>query len=501
MKVRVGIAAVALVAAACSAGPNTLVVGESVRHPEPAPPTFSVLVLAGDNLAPIVGASVDFGIGDAATDATGAVIREWQDEGFEVEVRAAGFLPASLTLTTLPENPVAVNLDSVVLRGKVLTTAGDPLPGARVAFNGEEMWTNSFGTFIFNRAVPGSITVTRPAWLPTTVEWSGAPSTIEVDLEPRMVRALSVNGPSAGDVDVWNSVLELAETSGVNALVVDTKDEVGTVMHASKVTTAREIGAVRAFYDLGKVLRDMDERGLYKITRITTFQDTPMAEAYPELAARDAETGGIWRNNKGEAWMDPTDRGAWEYPLELAVEACEAGFDEIQFDYVRFPSDGPISRLALDGPYNETNRVATISAFLEEARSRLNPLGCAVAADIFAIVVSIRDDQGIGQRPEELSLAVDVLSPMIYPTHYGSGWLGLDNPNDHPSVVVGQALDSGLGRLQGPAIMRPWLQTSTYGAEEIKIEIGEAEQRGVGWMLWNSLTRHNPDALPPPETE
>jgi hypothetical protein len=140
-------------------------------------------------------------------------------------------------------------------------------------------------------------------------------------------------------------------------------------------------------------------------------------------------------------------------------------------------------------------RVATVAAFLTEARDRLNPLGCAVAADVFAITISSAEDEGIGQRPEELSQVVDVLSPMIYPTHYSNGWGGFDEPNDHPAEVVGGALDDGLPRMVGSAIMRPWLQTSTYGATEVGLEVAEATSRDLGWMLWSSTNIFDPREL------
>jgi hypothetical protein len=304
-----------------------------------------------------------------------------------------------------------------------------------------------------------------------------------------------VSGVAAGSSTAFAGLLDMIEGTVINTLVFDTKDEDGVVLYDSQVATAGETGAVTETYDVAAVLAEAAERGLYTITRIVTFQDPKWAPAHPEHAARNTATGGAWVNARGLAWSDPTDREAWEYPLNLAVEACRLGFDEVQFDYVRFPSDGDVSVLGYDETVDEDGRVATISAFLSEARRRLHPEGCAVSADIFAIVLSFPNDQGIGQRLEELSRSVDILSPMIYPSHYSAGWLGFDDPNDHPAEVTAQALDAGMPRLEG-AMFRPWLQAFFYDAGQIAEGIAEAERYDLGWMLWNASSQFEADWFP-----
>lgn len=489
------VAALALATSAC-AGPGVLIAGETVRGPGPDLPSLRVQVLASDTADPVTDAVIEFDGDPRRVDDTGSAVVEWFEREVTVRAEAPGFEPKRVDVIQLPESElVEVSLTPIVLTGTVVSPTGAPVQGAEVGLNGQTAITGPDGRFELARAQEGTVLVRRAAWEPVSREWEGRTLVENFTLEPRMIRALRVNNDSAGKPAVWAEFLAMAEQSDVNALVIDTKDEAGEVPYDTPVQKAHDIGAVTVRFDVRQLLADMEDAGLYAITRVVTFQDDPMARAHPEWAARDTATGGVWENNKGLGWMDPTDRSAWEYPLELGIEACKLGFDEIQYDYVRFPSDGPIDRLAFDGPYTEENRVATIAAFLTEARSRLNPLGCAVAADIFAITVSSLDDQGIGQRPEELSQAVDVLSPMIYPTHYGNGWLGLDEPNDHPDLVIGGALDDGLPRMQGSAILRPWLQTSTYGPTEVQIEVDEAEQRGLGWMLWQSINIFDPRTL------
>ncbi|MEE8330197.1 MAG: putative glycoside hydrolase [Acidimicrobiia bacterium] len=487
--------AMALAMAAC-AGPSLLVIGESARDPGPPIPQLVVVALSTEDGSVIPDAVIAFNGDVASLDESGAASTDWYEKTITVRAEASGFEPTRVDVEALPEEgPLTVAINPVILTGTVKTRAGVPVQGASVALNDASSVTGSDGTYRLVRASEGLMTVRRAAWESESREWSGSSSSEAFVLEPRMVRALRVTADNAGNPAIWAQFLEMAAETDVNAFVIDTKDESGTVRWGVDSPTAAAIGAVSVRFDAGQILADMKAADLYAITRIVTFQDSYLSEAFPEYAARNTATGGVWRTNRGAGWMDPTDRRSWSYPLELAVEACELGFDEIQFDYVRFPSDGPLDALDLDAGRSPDVRIATIAAFLGEARTRLNPLGCAVAADIFAITVSTSDDQGIGQRPEELSQVVDVLSPMIYPTHYTDGWDGFDEPNDHPAEVVGGALDDGLPRLVGSAIMRPWLQTSTYGATEVGLEVDEATARDLGWMLWSSTNIFDPREL------
>lgn len=502
------LAACTVLLAAC-AGPSVLLAGESMRPPEPAPPTLSFEVVGADDLTPVT-AELVVDEESTVTDETGMAEVIWDEDPVEVSVNAAGFHPAQVTVTEKPlEGPVQIRLDPVILNGQVTSQDGRALPGSTVTLGALEEVTDGNGEFTFFRAQPGEIAVDRPAWEAATVAWDGTTESVTVELEPRMIYALRVagDGSGAGSVTKWAELLELADNTGINAFVVDTQDEGGIVFHDTDVALAHEIGAVQAFYDAAQVISDMDERGLYKITRIVTFQSNQLARYRPEIAAIDTSTGKPWVNNKNLAWLDPTDPASWDYPLDLAEEACRIGFDEIQFDYIRFPSDGPISRLSFDelsadDYYSEASqqkRVETIAAFLKEAHSRLNPLGCAVAADIFAITLESTSDEGIGQSPGVFSDHVDVLSPMIYTYTYGPGWKGWDNPTDHAVELVTAALDAGIPRLEGFAIYRPWLQRAFLEDSEILAVQDVANDRELGWMLWSAGTVFDAGHLPPPE--
>jgi len=285
----------------------------------------------------------------------------------------------------------------------------------------------------------------------------------------------------------------------INAFAFDTKNEFGEVMYLSEDYEAFPMEAIINKYDVHERLALAKEHGLYTITRIVTFQDEFAAKNFPDRAILNSETDEPWRSWQGIGWMDPTDPESWDYPIRMGIEACQFGFDEVQFDYVRFPTDGDTSVAVYDDPQAAASgegRVATIAAFLTEARTRINAEGCAVSADLFSIVLSVSNDQGIGQKVEELSAAVDVLSPMIYPSHYANGWLNFDVPNNHPGEVIGEALEASVGRLQGGAHMRPWLQAFSWSAEQVLEAIATADEYGSGWLLWNSQSEFQQSWIP-----
>ena len=458
-----------------------------------------------DNRVPLVVLGVDGPLAGASLTGPEGETATSNDEGkaqlsFEpparLTVTAPGYHEAVFNVQTVPEaGELGLQLEPLVLKGRVTDPQGNGIADVAIRAGERETVTDELGSFELVAAAPGPVEASKLAWEAATAEWDGSSGRLVVAMQPFIVRGARVYGATAGSEAEFSRLLDMIDGTVINTLVFDTKEESGAVLYDSQVPDARSTGAVLDSYDVEAVLAAAEERGLYTITRIVTFQDGYWAPANPEHAARNTATGGIWENSRGLAWMDPTDREAWEYPLALAVEACRLGFDEIQFDYVRFPSDGDISVLGYDEAVDEEVRVATVAAFLAEARDRLHAEGCPVSADVFAIVLSVNDDQGIGQRVEELSTAVDALSPMIYPSHYSPGWLGFDDPNAHPSEVVAQALDYGLPRMQG-GMLRPWLQAFYYDADQIAEEVARAEEQGLGWILWNATSSYEANWFP-----
>ena len=171
------------------------------------------------------------------------------------------------------------------------------------------------------------------------------------------------------------------------------------------------------------------------------------------------------------------------------------GFDEIMFDYVRYPS-GRTADVSGQFDLTQEQRLEVVAGFLSEARELLTPMGCAVSAAIFGIVVSVPDDQGLGQRPEEVSAQTDALSPMVYPSHYSNGWLGFSDPNDYPYEVTADAITDARARMEPGARLRPWLQAFWWTNSQIRASIQAAEDLEAEWILWNVRSNFDLEALP-----
>ncbi len=385
------------------------------------------------------------------------------------------------TTTTTPSTTTTARSVFTVL-GKVVDPSGVVVPGATVTIGPADLTTGSDGTFTFEATEPEPFLVTKRGWTEAMVPWDHGSAFFVVTINPKKVRGLRVGAAAAGDDAHFERLLKLADDTAVNAFVFDTKQEGGTVVYDTSVGEAHDIGAVDVWYDPVARLAETHARGLYAITRIVVFEDAVRVKARP-----DEKLAGTW--------IDPMVETARYYNIDLAIEACELGFDEIQFDYVRFPA-GRTARVSGQLSLTEDERVAAIEGFLAEARSVLTPMGCSTSAAVFAIVVSVSDDQGLGQKPEELSAQLDALSPMVYPSHYSNGWLGFDDPNDHPYAVTADAIDDALPRMAPGARLRPWLQAFWWTNSQIRASIQAAEDRGVGWILWNVRSNFDRAALP-----
>lgn len=487
----------ALVLSGCVATPPILI-GDPVP-PVTAPPAQVAVRVLDYRGEPLPGASVTFQTPDEAvtvtTDTRGLVYVPWDPRGISLSATANAHEPSHTEVAELPDtDEVEVQLTAKVLSGTVTGMAHRPLAGATVSVGPDTMVTGPDGGFQFIAVDEGvEVAVERSAYELATVTWEGG--TLEVGLEPFIVRGLHVGGADPRDEDKWAELLAIAESTEVNTLVVDIKDESGQVFYATEVPLAREVSAVYSTYDIGQVVTDVRSRGLYLVGRIVTFQDPIAAKALPDMAVFDTSTGQPYKKN-GQYFLDPTDPDARRYAIDLAIEACGHGFQEIQFDYVRYP-DGYSEATRFDGGSSDEVRPEAIRSFLEEATSRLNPLGCAVSADIFGFITANKGDGGIGQQLEMLSEVTDVLSPMVYPSHYSTGWYGFNVPNDHPGPVVANAIDDGLERIAGEVILRPWIQDFYYTADQVRAQIVESDARGVGWMLWNAVASFSVGALAP----
>ena len=414
-------------------------------------------------------------------------------------------LPETADVAALPHVPEAHEVEPVTLPEADTTTAprGASSPGEAAPAAGRPP-SDSVEVGGPASDTAASDTVRTPA--ATTV----APPPHPRFPEPEHVRGIYLNAWAAGSTERLEALLELARRTEINTFVIDIKDATGYVSHPTSVPLAREIGATEEvrIRDLPALLDRLEEEGIYPIARIVIVKDPLLVAARPELAVQDT-AGGVWVDSKGIVWLNLFDERVWEYHLELAREVAEAGFPEIQWDYVRFP-DAPRSDLerAVFPGGEGLRRVDAVRGFLAYSRERLAELGVRSTADVFGIATSASRDVGIGQLWESFIDVVDVALPMVYPSHYWQGSFGIDTPNAHPYEVVRRALEDALRRseaVEGAGRTRPWLQDFSlgqppYGAPEVRAQIQAAYDVGIReWILWNPSSRYTEEALAPAE--
>jgi hypothetical protein len=316
---------------------------------------------------------------------------------------------------------------------------------------------------------------------------------------PEEIRGVHVTAPLMtlkGKLDGYIAL----KRYGLNTIQLDVKDETGNVGFTKGAPTlALKDGAAQPYYDPQHVVAKVHKAGLYLIGRVVSFEDPITSVAHPELAIRRSD-GSIWKTNGGLGWLNPYSRAAWKYDVDVAVAAAKAGFDEIQFDYVRFPSDGDLSIIRYPGPKAQPMK-ETIAAFLRYAVSRLHPLGVRVSADVFGLAAT--HDLGIGQYPAQIGQIVDAIYPMTYPSHYRPGEYNLDNPDAAPGTTVMKSLEDFRAKLEGgKATLVPWLQDFSlgrrYSLEDVQAQVQAARYHNAGgFMLWNASGVYTPEGLRP----
>lgn len=319
---------------------------------------------------------------------------------------------------------------------------------------------------------------------------------------PDVVRGVYVSAFAAGDPARLQALLDLAAESELNTFVVDVK-EFGEVSYPSAVPLAGEVGATRGYIpDLAAFVSTLRAAGIYPIARIVCFRDPVLAEGRSELAIQ-APGGGVWIDEETRRpWVDPYNEEVWAYNIDIAREALGAGFAEIQWDYVRFPdvhTDTSGSELVFPAADGRTPLEA-IAEFVELSRTELAPFGAPITADVFGRVVTTPPDDVIGQGFEALVRRTDMLLPMVYPSLYWPGSLGVADPPREPYAIVRAALDSAVVRLArtpgATATLRPWLQAFSqdgveYGRDEILEQIRAAEDAGLEeWLFWNPVSEY-----------
>ncbi|MDQ3996115.1 MAG: putative glycoside hydrolase, partial [Gemmatimonadota bacterium] len=291
-------------------------------------------------------------------------------------------------------------------------------------------------------------------------------------------------------------LMAFVDTTELNGLVVDMKDEFGLNYRSADSTVRRNAGTGRGTVPNVKALLDtLHAHNIFVIARIVTFKDPVAAAVNPNWQIRTTN-GSTWRDEKGHAWVNAYNKDVWEYNLKVAEELTRLGFDEIQWDYIRFPE--PYKRLpqqVFPGA-NGVSKPNALAAFLKVAKERLNKLGVRSTADVFGFVTTVRAPLEIGQHWEKLAPVTDVLLPMCYPSHYPRGTWGIPRPNAEPYKILKIAIDSARVRnqeigIKKPEHVRPWIQAFSLGQPKYDASHIREQKRAIydagfdGWILWH----------------
>ena len=333
-----------------------------------------------------------------------------------------------------------------------------------------------------------------------------APPPVARVAKPEQVKALYLNAWAAGSPRKIAKLIDVADKTEVNAFVIDVK-EAGEVSYKSKVKLANDVGATREYIrNISRLLDTLRAHNIYPIARIVVFKDPVLAEARPDMAVKNKD-GTVWKDNKGKAWVDTYNKAVWDYNIDLAREAINLGFSEVQWDYIRF-TDAPMSyraRAVYPAAAGRT-RQAAVREFMLYSRQKLADLNVPVTADVFGLTVTTKGDMGIGQEWEQMIDAVDVILPMVYPSHYIPGNYGLSAPNAYPYRVIYRSMQDAIARskpFSKPAIIRPWLQAFTlgppkYGPAHVRAQIQAVYDVGLKeWVLWSPGSNYDVAALAP----
>lgn len=305
------------------------------------------------------------------------------------------------------------------------------------------------------------------------------------------VKGIYLNGYHFTNEEKMKKFDEILTNTSVNTVVLDVKTDNGHLLYDSKIIEVDELKNERIKYDKNTLKEFKEKYNIYLIGRVVAFQDPIFSKKYIDASIIDLSTNLQYSQNS-QYFLDPSDMKSRNYILNIALEACELGFDEIQFDYIRYP-DTSYKNLKYDQESSFENRVNNINSFLSNATIELHNIGCLSSADIFGYVLNSKTDNGIGQYLESIVDTVDFISPMIYPSHYSSGSFGFDKPNNYPYEVITASLNDGLNRGVESRNLRPFLQGFWHSSNGVRLNIKAAEDKGLHWILWNNSSEYKLD--------
>ncbi|MFD0698590.1 putative glycoside hydrolase [Paenibacillus sp. GCM10027628] len=324
------------------------------------------------------------------------------------------------------------------------------------------------------------------------------------------IKGIYATAHSAGGSRL-NTLVKLLDDTELNSLVIDVKDDWGYITWETGNPELDAMGTTQKIIgDMPALMNTLNEHKIYPIGRIVVFKDTVLAKKKPELSFVNPD-GTLWGNSKNppDSFVNPYNKEVWDYNIAVAKEAVKAGFKEIQFDYVRFPEGFEKRADILKYTKDERTRIEAVASFVKYAKEQLQPLGVRVSVDIFGYAASVPAAEGIGQDFEKISQNVDVICPMIYPSHYSTGWFGAKVPDAAPyNTINGASIDTTkklaeIDKKGLKPVVRPWIQDFTaswvpgyikYGKHEVEEQIRALKDNGVDeFLLWNANNNYTPD--------
>ncbi|MFZ5919125.1 MAG: putative glycoside hydrolase [Chloroflexota bacterium] len=462
---------------------------------------------------PLAGATVAASL-TRTTDALGQAALAPAMPGMAVAVDHPGYA-ATTARYDGQSSEMTVSLVPASIRGMVIdAVTGRPLAGAALRRDGQTLLrTGDDGLFYLAAYSPMTMTVRLPGYRLTQVRIDAPPLSAvpvncpdtgqdtalcwQIGLEPFQVRGVYIPFGLLYARERTLAILDMVSTTGLNAVVVDVKGDRGYLAYASELDTAVELGvSARGVMDIHEFLDLCHQRGIYTVARLVVFKDNPLSHGRPDLAVKQAD-GTVWLDREKLGWANPYREEVWEYNIGIAREVALLGFDEIQLDYVRFPSDGDLNQIVYEQEDSPDNKATAIRTFVARMQQALEAYDVFLSADVFGLtlVVEPQSGMGIGQRVIDIAPHVDYLCPMVYPSTFIPGNLGLDNPSLHPYQVVSQSLLRGMELTS--TLIRPWLQAYSLGGVTYDL-VRQARQRFAaeavgawGWTYWNASGRYD----------
>ena len=307
------------------------------------------------------------------------------------------------------------------------------------------------------------------------------------------IRGVYLNGYLFNNPNKRESIEEILMSTNVNSLVIDVKTDNGHILFDTDVEEVSYLNNERVKFSKNDIQDLREIKDLYLIARLVVFQDPLFTKFFPDEAVFDSRLNKPYSQN-GQFFLDPSSEKVQNYIVNIAVEACRLGFDEIQYDYIRYP-DSNNKFMRFDTKNDFENRVNNINSFLSKSRKMLHNEGCLLSADTFGYILTNKQDGGIGQNLESIVENVDFISPMVYPSHYTNGSFGYQNPNKHPYEVITAALTDALDRGIDKDKIRPFLQGFWHSNEDIRNNIKAASDLKMDWLIWNILSVYELDSF------